>query len=167
MPRPPCFTRWLVAVSTALLWTAVGCAPAAKPAAAPKLAATHDHDHHDHHDHGDQAPPESLAEGIARIEAAAAAVKKHFQAKSNDAADEVVHGMGHLLEDVQGLLPKEKLSAEAAEAVQNALDEIFDCFDKLDTALHAPEGKGEPPADVHASVAERIEAAIKTIKEAQ
>jgi hypothetical protein len=37
-------------------------------------------------------------------------------------------------------------------------------LDKLDTAIHAPEGKSQPPAEVHASLAERIDAAIKSLQ---
>jgi hypothetical protein len=181
MPRPLSPAPWLVAVFAVASWGLTGCAPAAKAPAAAKSAAAHDHDHdghgdhadHDHddhdHDHGDDDHdhPETLAEGIAAIEAAADEVSKHLAAGANDKADGVVHGMGHLLEDLHGLLPKEDLSAEAKAAVTKALDELFDCFDKLDTALHAPAGKGESPAEVHETVAARVEAAIKALKEAK
>lgn len=146
-----------------------GCEPAASPTVKPPAEATaqqaahdHDHDHgHEEHDH-----PETLAEGIAQLAEAAAAVEKHLASGATDAADEVVHGVGHIIEDIQGLLPKENLTAEAKAAAAKALDEVFECFDKLDTALHAPAGKGEPPAEVHAGVKDRIAAALKALKEA-
>jgi hypothetical protein len=44
---------------------------------------------------------------------------------------------------------------------------VFECFDKLDTALHAPAGKGEPPAEVHAGLKDRIANAIKALEDAR
>lgn len=156
--------RHLPVVSVMAALALAGCEPAAPPAAATaqKAAHVHDHDHgHEDHDH-----PETLAEGVAQLAEAAAAVEKHLASGGTDAADEVVHGVGHIIEDIQGLLPKENLTAEAKAAAAKALDEVFECFDKLDTALHAPAGKGEPPAEVHAGLKNRIDAAIKSLKEA-
>lgn len=157
--HPSCLV--LVAVSAAF----VGCAPAAapvKPAASQGQKATSDaHDHE--HGHDDHAHPETLAAGLAELEGIATAVKTHLDAGARDKADKAVHMVGHLVEDLRGLLPK-KLSAEARAAAGAALDEIFDAFDTVDTALHAAAGKSKPPAEVHAAVAEKISAAIKTLK---
>ena len=141
-----------------------GCSrPASPPVAPPQVHDDHGHDHgHADHDH-----PETLAAGIAQLKQAAADVKAHLAAGKTDAADEVVHGVGHVIEDVQGLLPKEKLSDEGRAAAAKALDEIFACFDELDAALHAPEGKGESPADVHAGVAKRIADALAALEAAR
>jgi glycosidase/predicted small lipoprotein YifL len=148
-----------------------GCSsssPPVKPAADKAAAAGHDHDHdHDHgHDHEEHEHdhPDSFAAGVAQLQATVAAVKDHLAVGATDAADEVVHGLGHLIEDVQGLMSKEKLSDEAKATASKALDELFECFDKLDTAIHAPEGTSQPPAEVHASLAERIDAAIKSLQ---
>jgi molecular chaperone GrpE (heat shock protein) len=148
---------------------AAGCAPPAAPPsraadkAATKAAGGHDHDHgHEEHEH-----PESLAAGIAQVKRAAADVKAHLANGANEAADDVVHGMGHLVEDIEGLLSKEKLSDAGKTAVKKALAELFDCFDKLDTALHAPPGKGDAPAEVHASLSQRIEDAIRALEAAR
>lgn len=165
----------LLALSVALGLAASGCGPTAPtavkttPAPATRPEDTHDHDHdHDHgHDHGEHDHPETLAEGVAQLAEAAAAVEKHLAAGATDAADDVVHGVGHIIEDIQGLLPKENLTAEAKAAAAKALDEVFECFDKLDTALHAPAGKGEPPAEVHAGLKDRIAAAIKALEDAR
>jgi hypothetical protein len=157
----------MFAVPVAIALGASGCGPAAAPVVkTPPARATtpeHDHDHgHAEHDH-----PESLAEGITQLAAAAASVEKHLAAGATDAADDVVHGVGHIIEDIQGVLPKENLSAEAKAAVAKALDEVFDCFDKLDSALHAPAGQAASPADVHAGLKDRIAAAIKALQEAR
>jgi predicted small lipoprotein YifL len=159
--------RLSVCVALLACLTLSGCSsssPPAKPAAEKAAAGGHDHDHgHDHeaheHDH-----PESFAAGVAQLQATVAAVKDHLAVGATDAADEAVHGLGHLIEDVQSLLSKEELGDEAKAAASKALDELFECFDKLDTAIHAPEGTSQPPAEVHASLAERIDAAIKSLQ---
>lgn len=136
-------------------------AVAAPPAAAP-APATHDH----HHDHGDHAHPTTLAAGVAELEQVTKSVKDHLAADSRAAADDAVHGLGHLLEDVQGLVRKTPLAADAKAAAAKALDDLFECFDTLDTALHAEPGKGRSPAEVHASVEGRIATALKALRAA-
>lgn len=151
--------------AVALVW---GCAPApsAPPAAAPAPAAAHqDHDDHDH-GHGDHAHPETLADGVAALEQAAAGVKDHLAAGSREAADDAVHSLGHMLEDVQGLVRKSALAEEAKSSATRALDDLFECFDTLDTALHAEPGAGRSPAEVHQSIAERIAAALAALRAA-
>ena len=164
-PHPlPC--RLLPALTVAILaWSAAGCAPAAKPKEQPKAAAGGDHDHD--HDHGDHDHPETMAAGVAELEATAKDIATKLAAGSQEAADDALHAAGHLLEDLQGLLAKEKdLSAEAKDAGKKSLDELFECFDKLDTAMHAGADEAKTTvADVHASVKERIEAAVKSLKE--
>lgn len=157
----------LVAMPALVALAVSGCEPAAPTAVKTAPAAKHDEAHDHDHGHAEHDHPETLAEGIAQLSEAAAAVEKHLAARATDAADEVVHGVGHIIEDVQGLLPKENLSAEAKAAAAKALDELFECFDKLDTALHAPEGKGESPAEVHAGVKDRINAALEALREAR
>ena len=163
MARSSASRRLSVVAVTAALALA-GCESAAPPAAGTGQKAAHGHDHN--HDHADHDHPETLAEGVAQLAEAAAAVEKHLASGATDAADEVVHGVGHIIEDIQGLLPKENRTVEAKAAAAKALDEVFECFDKLDTALHAPAGKGEPPAEVHAGLKNRIDAAIKALKDA-
>ncbi|MGB8851951.1 MAG: hypothetical protein WCC69_00105 [Pirellulales bacterium] len=144
-----------------------GCSSSSPPAApaAAKTPAAHDHADHGHdHDEHEHDHPESFAAGVAQLQATVAAVKDHLAVGATDAADEAVHSLGHLIEDVQGFVAKEKLGEQSKAAATKALDELFECFDTLDTALHAPEGKGKPPAEVHASLAERIDGAIKTLQ---
>ena len=168
-PRP---LPW--ALSSLLAITAGGgCTPpAAPPAAREHVHENHGHDDHaahdDHgHDHGHEEhdAADSVAEGVERLEKLAAEVKAGLAAGSTERADTAVHAVGHLLEDLQGLLPQEKLSPAAEGAATKALDELYECFDKLDTALHAAEGTSDSPAEVHASLAERIDAAIVVLKE--
>jgi len=157
----------------------VGCSPATPPVAPAKPVAAahadHDHDHgkEDSHDHGkkngkdhddhgdhDHAHPKTLAAGVAELEAMWGHVKESLKAGDRDKADEKVHAVGHLLEDFEGLLAKEK--AEAQEAGKKATQEVFDCFDKLDEAFHGDEDDLKK-LDLNA-LGERLEAAIKTLK---
>lgn len=164
----------IAATATLAVGAIVGCsrAPETPPRAEARPAAaaghTHDHDHDHGHDHGhdDHAPLKTLAEGAKRLTAAAAAVKKHLAADSRADADTAVHDMGHLLEDLQEFVRTSDLAADAKAAATKALDDLFDCFGTLDEALHADPGTGTPAAEVHASVATRIEAAIGALEAA-
>jgi hypothetical protein len=158
-----CPTLRLLAFIVLIACAASGCGPAAPTAVKPAPAKPHDHGH----DHAEHKHPETLAEGIAQLAEAATAVEKHLAAGAMDAADDVVHGVGHIIEDIHGLLPKENLSADAKAAAEKALDEVFECFDKLDTAFHAPAGKGPPPAEVHAGLKDRIKAALEALEKAR
>ena len=157
----------------------LGCGPAAPPAAPAKPAAGHtahdghgghddhdhehgkhdDHDDHDHDDHG-HAHPETLAEGVAELEAMWGRVREALKAGDRDTADDQVHAVGHLLEDFEGLLAKEK--TEAQEAGKKATQEVFDCFDKLDEAFHGDEDDLKK-LDLEA-LGQRLDSAIPTLK---
>lgn len=173
-------------VGTATLW---GCAPATAPKPPASTVASraghddhdhdHDHDHakHDHDDHddkdgkdakdghGDHDHPETLAEGVAELETLLADVGEKLGSGAKDAADDAVHAAGHLLEDLRGLLEKQELAADLKEAGTKAIDELFECFDKLDVALHAGADAKETPAEVHASLEERCKAALGALKD--
>jgi len=168
--------NWIACLVSAGL--AAGCSPAAPPPTPPATAhARHDHDHDDHddhdehddhdhdhdHDHGkdDHDEPETVAAGIAELEKLCADVKTHLAAGLHDKADGAVHMVGHLLEDIGELVSKEKPAA-AAEAKQ-ALDAVFDCFDRFDTALHAADEEARRKLD-YAEHAPAIEAAVAKLK---
>jgi hypothetical protein len=156
-----CLAAWGVSVS--------GCAPATAPKpSAGKATAGSQTGHHGHDDHASHAHPESLGEGLVELERVVGEVAEHLAAGATDAADTAVHAVGHLLEDLEGLLAREKdkLGAAGAEAVGKALSELSECFDKLDVAMHAGAEAAETPAAVHASVAERVKAAVDAIRKA-
>jgi len=154
----------------------VGCSPAPVPVVAVKPAAAHaDHDDHDHgkhedhdrgehadhdHDDHDHAHPETLAAGVAELETMWGHVKSALKAGDRDKADDKVHAVGHLLEDFEGLLAKE--TADVQEAGKKATQEVFECFDALDTAFHGEEDDLKK-LDLDA-LGGRLEAAIKTLK---
>ncbi len=166
-------SRLLVGSALSLvLVVAPGCGspaePPSKPVASSTPAPAHDHDHdHGHGDQGDQGDhdhPETLAEGLAELEKALADVATKLTGDTRDAADHAVHAIGHLLEDLDALVGKQDVADDVKEAGRKAVAELVDCFDTIDQALHAGEGAGETPAAVHASVAERITTAVKSLK---
>lgn len=148
------------------LSAAAACLASSAPAgsAPPQAAAPPAAHDHDHHDHGHHAHPKTLAEGVAELEKVAQAVKNHLAADGRKAADDAVHALGHLLEDAQGLVRTSTLAADAKAAATKSLDELFECFDSLDTALHAEPGEGAAPADVHGSLAPRIKDALEVLR---
>ena len=114
----------------------LGCSPAAAPVAPAKPVAAHaDHDHgddkgkdndkdHDKHDDHEHAHPETLAAGVLELEKMWGHVKEALKAGDREKADDKVHAVGHMLEDFEALLAKEK--AEAQEAGKKATQEVFD-----------------------------------------
>lgn len=127
----------------------------------------HDHEHADHdHDHGDHAQPRTLSEGTKQLAALAASVKQHLAAEAREDADAMVHELGHLLEDLPELVRTSDLAVDAKAAATKALDELSECFMAVDESLHGEPGQGKPPAEVHASVAKQIEAAIAALESA-
>jgi len=120
------------------------------PAPAPPRAAVashdeHDHDEHDHdahdheHDHPAFEPAKTIAEAIARVKALGADVQKALAAQEMDLADDLVHSVGRVIEDLHAKIAAAELDTKAREAATAAADSIFDAYEKLDTALHGAE----------------------------
>lgn len=143
------------AVLLALACT-VGCGSSAPPAVRPveTAAAGHDHAAADH----DHALPASFADGVARLE-------KLSKGLADTMSDEGVHEIGHLLEEVrEAAKTLTSTTADDASAISKALDELEECFGKVDEAFHSGDAKADPK-EVLESVMDRVEAAFKTIKE--
>ncbi|MDA1039181.1 MAG: hypothetical protein O3A37_02670 [Planctomycetota bacterium] len=160
----------------------VGCGPGSSPQTKPAAtAAGHDHDGHDHaakqgeksghddhahdHDHGEHATHDTLAGALAELEKICATVKEELGKKNLDEADGHVHMVGHLLDDMHRLVDSGKLADDAKAAAKKALDEVFDCFDKLDTALHSSDEKVKEAID-YLEHEPRIQAAVAELKKA-
>jgi hypothetical protein len=152
-------------VTLTLVVLTAGCAPSAPPAATARVDDSHKHDGHGH-DHGGEAyeSPNTIAAGIAELEKVCASVKAELAAGKHDQADAKVHMVGHLLDDLRGLVTDSKPAAEVEQAAKKALDDIFDCFDKMDTALHAADESVKQSLD-YADHAPTIEAATKTLRD--
>jgi hypothetical protein len=153
-----------------------GCAPAAPPAATVATTqaghAGHDDDHdheddhdhdHDHDEHDDHDHPATVAGGLDELEEVCRKVKESLAAGDLEKADDAVHMAGHLVEDLQKLVADSKPDAAAGAVATAALDEIFDCFDSMDTALHSTDEEAARKLD-YTAFAPRIEAAIETLR---
>ena len=151
MFRPASSKAAAVALAMVLLLTAhTGCGPSVTP---PKPVAAHaDHDE-----------PTSFADGIAKLESLGGDLAKKLGEGAGEAADDAVHDLGHLLEEVREFANKESFTGDAAAAVTAALDELEECFGKVDEAFHSGDDKADP-AKVLDSVKERLTAAFTALK---
>lgn len=129
--------------------------PPSQPAASAG-PSDHDHDHAGHADH-EHAPPGSFAEGVTRLETLSRSLAETM-------SDEGVHEIGHALEEAREAAKKLASPADDLAAITKALDDLEECFGKVDEAFHAGDDKIDPK-QVLDSVKERIEGAFKTIKE--
>lgn len=158
----------------AFLAAHTGCNPSVtKPTSATVID---DHDHaeshpashgeaksqQEDHDH-DHDEPTSFADGIAKLESLGGDLATKLGEGASEAADDAVHDLGHMLEVVREFANKESFAGDAAAAVTAALDELEECFGKVDEAFHSGDEKADP-AKVLESVKERLTAAFKTLK---
>lgn len=163
----------MVACLAAGLLGTVGCAPAASPVAVKPSPSAHEHghdadehdrdeEHADHdHDHDDHNHPVTVADGIDELEEVCRRVKESLAAGDLKKADDAVHMAGHLVEDLHKLVADWKPETGA----KKALDDVFECFDAMDTVLHSGDEEAARKLD-YAAYAPRIEAAIETLKKA-
>jgi hypothetical protein len=118
----------------------------------------HGHAGHDHHGDADhEEHHESYAEAVAELDSLCVAAKDGLAANNLEAADAAVHEIGHILEELPELAAKEA-SLAADDTIKPAIDDLFDCFDKIDRKLHGEAGK------TYGEVADRIDAALKTLR---
>ncbi len=131
-----------------------GCGPSTCSAPQARPAAVGGHADHDH----DHDPPASFADGVKRLETLSRDL-------ADSISDEGVHEFGHLLEEVREAATKLP-AAQAADVatITKALDDLEECFGKVDEAFHSGDEKIDPK-QVLESVKERIEGAFTAIKE--
>lgn len=149
-----------------LLAGAIGCdqpappsgavRPSAPAAHAPADHADHDHAHHDH-DHDEST---SFADGVAKLKSLGEDLADKLADSAGEAADDAVHDIGHLLEAVR----EQATKAGLADAATTALDELEECFGKVDEAFHSGKADADPKK-VLESMKERLEAAFKALEE--
>lgn len=157
-----------VTILSVILVTAVGCSPTASPpvpaAGTGAVAVSHDHEHAEHdHDHDE---PESLADGLGKLASLTDDLAEKLADNAGEAADDAVHDIGHLLEELREWAKSEGFEGELAVAATKAVDELEECFGKVDEAFHTADDKADPPATVLASVRGRIETAFESLKAA-
>jgi ElaB/YqjD/DUF883 family membrane-anchored ribosome-binding protein len=151
-------------ILSAILLNAAGCSPTASPPVPAAGAGSHDHGHADHdHDHDE---PESLADGLVTLASLTDDLAEKLADNAGEAADDAVHDIGHVLEELREWAKSEGFEGEVAVAATKALDELEECFGKVDEAFHTADDKADPPATVLASVKGRIEAAFESLKAA-
>ncbi len=157
--------RPLVNLAPVMLLAGVfGCDSAAPPAVTvrPKAAATQVADAHADHGHADHDhdEPTSFADGVAKLKSLGEDLAEKLANHAGEAADDAVHDIGHLLEVVREHATKAGLT----DAATKALDELEECFGKVDEAFHSAEENADPKK-VLESVKERLDAAFKALTE--
>lgn len=134
-----------------LALTIAGCEPA-KPTAGSGA---------DGHDHaGEHAHAETLAEAVKELEGICAAVKAAFDKNDPDAADEPLHDVGHILEEVKELAKSSKLDDAGKAEVETATNSMLDAFGAIHDGMH-----GGKTGKSYADVGQAIETALKTLSE--
>jgi hypothetical protein len=129
-----------------------------KPAAEKPAAKKDDHDHdHDHE------MPKTIEEAIAGLKQIGAKVEKELTGGSAEKADDLVHSVGHLIEDLHEKIAAAKLGEKAKAAAKAAADEIYDAYGAIDEALHAAEE--EVKKFDFKQFAPKIEAATKQLED--
>ena len=99
-----------------------------------------DHAHDDHaHEHADFVPAKTIAEAIARVKAFGSKIAKALADKEMEVADDLVHSVGQVIEDLHEKIAAAELDEKARKAAAAAADSIFDAYEKLDSALHGAE----------------------------
>ncbi len=155
----------------------LGCDAKPAPPPAGGGTATEDHDHadadhdHDHdqaqghadHDHEhaevDHAHPETYAAAVTELDKLCAAIEAASAKDELSKADDEVHEIGHLLEDVGALAGKEPLGDDAKAKIGAAIEELMDAFEQVDAKIHGGEGKA------YSAVADKINAAMSVLKD--
>jgi len=140
----------LLMVTLAL--TIVGCEPAKPKADAG--AGSADHGHNDEHAHS-----ETLADAVKELEGICAAVKAAFAKDDADAADEPIHDVDHVLQEIPELAAKSKLDDAGKAEVKTAVDSMLKAFEAIHDGMHGGTGKK------YSDVADTIESALKTLIE--
>lgn len=158
-----------------LLLLASGCTPPAPPSN-PQAAQddhAHDGDGHDHdadklpdaHEldemHDDHVHATTYNQSIEMIESMVADARAAKEKNDHEKLDETVHGIGHALDDVNGLADKASLDADAKEKIAQAVDTLLDEFGKVDEKLHG--GDGADLADIEATIAPALDT-LKSFK---
>ena len=131
-----------------------------KPAAEKPAAKKDDHDHDHGHDH---EMPKTIEEAIASLKQIGVKVEKELTGGSAEKADDLVHSVGHLIEDLHEKIAAAKLGDKAKAAAKAAADEIYEAYDAIDEALHAAEE--EVKKFDFKQFAPKIEAATKKLED--
>ena len=133
-----------------------GCTDSETPPKPPVMAGNHDHGHEHGHDH-----PETLAAAFAEVTELRDTVRDAFKEGDKDTAHGPLHDVGHLLEDLEGLVQEAELSDEAKATIKTNIDTLFESFGAVDDKMHDSEEGSD-----YSEVSEKIDTAIAAIAKA-
>jgi hypothetical protein len=97
---------------------------------ATKKEDEHDHDHHSHE------LPATVEAAIAQLKDVTNKVRKAINSGETDKADDLVHSIGHLIEDLNAKIAAAKIDEKVKEAATAASDTIFAAYGEIDSVLH-------------------------------
>jgi hypothetical protein len=139
-------------LATTLFILGCGTAPTPPQATSPP-AAEHDHGH----EHGHETQPHAPGDWVATVQELTklqGEIKAAFAAEKGADADSAVHEIGHLLEDLEGMVGKTITDPAAKTEVIQSIQALFEAFGKIDAKLHGGAGAS------YAEVSEQIESAM-------
>ena len=120
----------------------------------PPMAA----DELEHAHEGDHVHAETYPEAVAMVDGLREKIRDAFAKGEGMSADEAVHEIGHVLEDMAMLAKKASLSEADQVSVGTAVESLLDAFEKIDEKLHGGDGVD------YDAVAAEIDAALVTLK---
>jgi len=138
----------IAAVVVAVALATTGCTQRAG-VADKSIHAGHEHDEHarphDDHDHGHEqshAPGKSSVDfpgAVAEVVRLDDTIRKAFAEQDTAAADEPIHAIGHLLEQLPELAKADGSGVDVA-AVKKSSGLLFEAYSRIDGKLHGGEG---------------------------
>jgi uncharacterized protein YukE len=113
----------------------------------------------DQHDGDGEKHAETYAAAVENLNELATSIKEALTEDDEDKAHDPLHNIGHVMEEIPALANKEPFTDEEKEAINKAVEELFDCFGKLDEKMHGKTGAS------YEDVADRIQQALATLQE--
>jgi hypothetical protein len=107
-----------------------GCTTSTNTAKAPAGVTSGDQDK-DGHKH-----PETLQEALTELSEVYTTVKTAFESNKVDDAHGPLHDVGHLLGDMEKMVEKSELDADAKSKVEAGVKSLIDSFGKIDDMFH-------------------------------
>jgi ribosomal protein L17 len=109
---------------------------------------------HSAHHHAETYP-----EAVAELEAMHKTIADAFTKGDISAADEPIHEVGHVLEELVAMAKKESMDETAIAAISAAVESLFDAFAQIDEKIHGGEGA------TYDQVKAEIEAGFKVLNQ--
>jgi hypothetical protein len=138
----------IAAVVAAISLAAAGCTrPAGVAGKSTQSGHGHDehahsHDDHDHghdHDHAVGKPAVDFPTAVAEVVRLDDTIRKAFAAQDTAAADEPIHAIGHLLEQLPELAKAHGAGVDV-DAVKKSSGLLFEAYGRIDDKLHGGDG---------------------------